>query len=100
MSLFSVFLYLAYAIFYKTFFKCFELFFYKPPLTSVHDVRKVHTCLVRKSDVSNDAHSFTNPGGVWIPHSVMYGISLNLTTQAAAEEIGRAACVVMQAGSC
>ena len=74
MTLFLSFLNFAYAIFYKTFFKYFELF-YLPHLTSVHDVRKDHACLVQKSDVSNDAHSFTNPGGVWIPHSVMYGIS-------------------------
>ena len=50
--------------------------FYKQPLTSVHDVRKVHTCLVRKSDVSNGAHSFTNPGEASILFSVLIGIRL------------------------
>ena len=50
--------------------------FYKPHLTSVHDVRNVHACLVINLDVSADAHIFTNPGGASIPSSYIYGIIL------------------------
>ena len=47
--------------------------FYKPHLTSVHDVRKVQPCVVVKSDVGNDVHNFTNPGGASIPFNVVIG---------------------------
>ena len=46
--------------------------FYKPHLTSVHHVRKIQDCLVKNSDVSNDAHSLTNPWGASIQNSVIY----------------------------
>ena len=49
--------------------------FNKTHLTSVHDVRKVRACLVKKSDVSDEAHSFTNPGGDSIPLSDIFGIT-------------------------
>ena len=31
-------------------------------------------CSVKNLCVRNDADSFTNPGGVWIPDSVIHGI--------------------------
>ena len=45
--------------------------YYKPHLANADDVPKVRACLVTNSYVSTDAHTFTNPGGVWIPDNVI-----------------------------
>ena len=57
--------------------------FYKLHLISVHDVRKVQACLVKKSDVSDDAHKFTNPGGA----SILFSVIISLYQKSLAFEV-------------